>query len=144
MKIRFIKRHVVDLGEGRSQVYHAGDEHVFDGVVNEGYARKYIRRGWAEEVVSPLDLDGDGKAGGSKPAEPTDGVKTAAALLAALDGDPPMNFFTFKAEAKKILGDATPGNKDGIVAALQALVTPAPEEPAVEISGAGSEPALGE
>jgi hypothetical protein len=129
MKIRFTQRHVVDLGEGRSLVYDAGAEHVFEGAVGEGYARKYIRRGWAEEVVSPPDLDGDGKPGGSKPAEPTEGVKTPAELLAALDADPPMHFSTFEAEAKKILGDAIPRNKKGIVAALQALIQPPAETP---------------
>lgn len=75
--------------------------------------------------VNPLDHDGDGKPGGSKPAEPGDTVMTPADLLAALDATPPMEFFTFKAEAKKILGDKTPAKKDDIIAALQAAIAAA-------------------
>lgn len=40
--------------------------------------------------------------------------KTAAEVLALADG----NFMTFKAAAKKLLGDATPASKDEITAAL--------------------------
>jgi hypothetical protein len=43
----------------------------------------------------------------------------AAGLLEAVDT---MTFFAFKAEAKKILGDATPAGKADIIAALKALV----------------------
>lgn len=59
----------------------------------------------------PLDHDGDGKKGGA--------VKGKAEVLAMVDG----NFMSFKAAAKKLLGDAMPeaATKDAIVEALNAL-----------------------
>lgn len=53
MRIKFVTRHVVKQGDGKGPVYETGSEHDFDGPVAETYARKYIRRGWAEEVVQP-------------------------------------------------------------------------------------------
>ena len=50
-----------------------------------------------------------------------DQPKTAAEVLAmANDGT---HFQTFRSEAHKLLGDATPGSKDEIVLALEALAT---------------------
>ncbi len=45
MKIKFVQR----PGGGRD--FKVGDEADFNGRIEEGYARKYIDRGWAEEVV---------------------------------------------------------------------------------------------
>lgn len=59
-----------------------------------------------EETKTP-----DGTGG----AEP----KTAAEVLELVSG----NFMTFKAEAKKLLGDKTPGTKEEIIAALEDLAT---------------------
>jgi hypothetical protein len=71
--------------------------------------------------ASPLDHDGDGRPGGSLPAAPGDRVMSVAELIAAADADPPMAFFTFRAEAKKLLGDNLPATKAEIVDALKAL-----------------------
>lgn len=46
MKIKF-----TEAPKGRS--YKAGEVVEFAGPVPEGYARKYIARGWAEEYVEP-------------------------------------------------------------------------------------------
>lgn len=48
-------------------------------------------------------------------------AKTVAEVLALADGG--THFKTFEAEAKKILGDATPATKEDIVAALKAKQT---------------------
>ena len=45
MKIRFIVS-----PPGRPE-YKKGDVREFNGRIEEGYARKYVARGWAEEVV---------------------------------------------------------------------------------------------
>lgn len=50
MRIKFIQRHVVQQGDGKGPVYEAGQEYE---IADETYARKYIRRGWAEEVAQP-------------------------------------------------------------------------------------------
>lgn len=46
MRIKFVQRHVVQQGDGKGPVYEAGKEYE---IADETYARKYIRRGWAEE-----------------------------------------------------------------------------------------------
>ncbi|MET3648037.1 hypothetical protein [Phyllobacterium ifriqiyense] len=46
-------------------------------------------------------------------------AKTAQEVLELQTG----NFMTFKAEAKKLLGDQTPSNKEEIIAALEELAT---------------------
>lgn len=46
----------------------------------------------------------------------------AASLVLAMFEDPNVHFQTAKAEARKILGEATPETKDEIIAALQAKV----------------------
>lgn len=53
----------------------------------------------------------------------------AAALLAALEADPRMNFMAFSADARKILGDDMPAKKVEIIAALKALAEPDQETP---------------
>ena len=46
MKIKF-----TEAPKGRE--YKAGDVVEFKGPIPEGYARKYINRGWAEEYTEP-------------------------------------------------------------------------------------------
>jgi hypothetical protein len=53
------------------------------------------------------------------PAKPEDTALSPADLLAKVDE---LHFQTFKAEARKILGDETPDTKEAIVTALQAKV----------------------
>jgi len=58
VKIRFLLQ-----PKGRSE-YKAGDVVDFRGKVEEGYARKYIERGWAERADKPkaaVDADAEAK-----------------------------------------------------------------------------------
>lgn len=89
--------------EGKDGVYIPANEfnglrESFDGLREQNEA---LRKRIAE-------LDGNG---GQQP-------KTLDEVLALADDG--THFKTFEAEAKKILGDATPGTKDEIVAALKA------------------------
>lgn len=52
MKIKFLKPHKVQQGDGQGPRYSVGEEVSFDGPVAETYARKYIERGLAEEVMA--------------------------------------------------------------------------------------------
>jgi hypothetical protein len=78
MKLRFIQRAL-----GRPE-YQVGKIYDFNGQVEEGYAAKYIDRGWAVEVGggkkqdAPADAGGDVKdnktdEGGKDPSEGGDG-----------------------------------------------------------------------
>lgn len=124
MKITFIKRHAVQQHDGKGPVYEAGQTYAFDGFVAESYASKYIQRGYAEVaheapaadvLLPPVEAAGTPDTAG-------EANLTAEALLEAIQGDPPMEFFAFKAAASKILGDATPAKKVDIIEALKALV----------------------
>lgn len=66
--------------------------------------------------ADPLDHDGDGLPGGSMPAEPVE--MSAAGLVAAADT---LGWHTFKAAAKRILGDGCPTRKEDILVALADL-----------------------
>lgn len=61
-----------------------------------------------ERTSSPFDHDGDGKPGGSLPADPTPEIMTPTALIAASDSVP---YFTFVAEARQTLGDRMPASR---------------------------------
>lgn len=50
MKIKFIARPL-----GRPE-YKIGDEIEFNGPIDEGYARKYIARGWAEDISPKVSV----------------------------------------------------------------------------------------
>lgn len=50
MKIRFVQEHKVQQGDGRGPHYKVGDVVEFNGMVGESYGRKYVARGYAEEV----------------------------------------------------------------------------------------------
>lgn len=79
-------------------------------------------KGWAGryEVISGGDTEGKKAVANPAKAGKTDETpKTAAEVLELVSG----NFMTFKSEAKKLLGDNTPGTKDEIVAALEDLAT---------------------
>lgn len=59
MKIRFVKT----PEGGRKADFKVGDELDLVGPINEGYARKYIDRGWAEEVKpEPVAASAEEKA----------------------------------------------------------------------------------
>lgn len=51
MHIQFVKDHKVQQHDGKGPEYEAGVAYTFDGFVAETYARKYIARGYAFEVV---------------------------------------------------------------------------------------------
>lgn len=68
----------------------------------------------------PLDHDDDGKKGGSTPGQAGDAPMSVADLLAAAEVEPPMDWHTFRAEAKKFLGEDCPSKKDEIIDALKA------------------------
>lgn len=74
--------------------------------------------GWAGryEVISGDTKD---KEPVLNPKKTDDTPKTAQEVLELQTG----NFMTFKAEAKKLLGDQTPGTKEEIIAALEDLAT---------------------
>lgn len=61
------------------------------------------------------------KALGGDPEPVTDGPAKSASDVIALFEDGETNFFTAKAEAKKLLGDATPSTKNEIIEALRKL-----------------------
>lgn len=50
MKIRFIKRHKVQQGDGNGPLYETDSVHTFKGAIAETYGRKYVARGYAVEV----------------------------------------------------------------------------------------------
>jgi len=70
--------------------------------------------------ASPLDHDGDGRPGGSKPAGelPAD---IGAAALADLGERNAIDFATLRAGAQRFLGADTPSRKKDIITALRAL-----------------------
>ena len=76
MKIRFLLQ-----PKGRSE-YKAGDVVDFRGKVEEGYARKYIERGWAERADKPKAAVDDAEA---KIAD--DKAKAEAEAKAKADAD---------------------------------------------------------
>lgn len=53
MRIRFIKDHKVQQGDGKGPHYKAGAVHDFTGPVARTYALKYIARGYAVEEPAP-------------------------------------------------------------------------------------------
>lgn len=77
-------------------------------------ARRF--RGRRFRDADPLDHDRNGRRGGSRSAVIAGEPMTAAELLAKADE---LQFFTFKAEARRILGDGTPAKKAAIIVALQ-------------------------
>jgi hypothetical protein len=50
MKIKFTAKPL-----GRPE-YKIGNEVEFNGRIDEGYARKYIARGWAEDITPPVSV----------------------------------------------------------------------------------------
>ena len=70
--------------------------------------------------ANPLDHDGDGRPGGSKPAGelPAD---IGAAALADLGERNAIDFATLRAGAQRFLGADTPSRKKDMIAALRAL-----------------------
>jgi hypothetical protein len=79
-------------------------------------------KGWAGryEVISGGDTEGKKAVTNPAPAADKDeSPKTALQVLELQTG----NFMTFKSEAKKLLGDKTPGTKEEIIAALEELAT---------------------
>lgn len=52
MRIKFLKNYGIKEGQGSGPHYAAGTEYEFNGTFEEGYARAYIERGFAAEVVS--------------------------------------------------------------------------------------------
>lgn len=52
MKIRFLKPWTVKQGDNQGPKYEVGQMVDFAGAIAETYARKYIARGLAEEVVA--------------------------------------------------------------------------------------------
>lgn len=68
-----------------------------------------------------MDPDGNGKPGGSNAGKKAaDDAPSVTEVLALAEG----NFMTFKAAAKKVLGDDMPKTKDEIVEALKAKRSP--------------------
>ncbi|EJL54874.1 hypothetical protein PMI09_02190 [Rhizobium sp. CF122] len=96
----------------------------------------YGKEGKELPVGFELELDEEPKgwggrydilSGSTKGKEPATGAggdepKTAAEVL-AMAGDGSVQFMTFKAAAKELLGDKTPASKAEIVAALEDLAT---------------------
>lgn len=82
--------------------------------IGEEFTVKEAPAGWAGryEVIS----GGDSKAAKTPVINPAPAgeTKTVSEVLGLADA----NFMAFKSAAKKILGDATPGSKDEIIAAL--------------------------
>lgn len=75
-------------------------------------------KGWAGRYVV-ISGDTKEKEPVLNPKKTDDTPKTAEQVLELQTG----NFMTFKSEAKKLLGDQTPGNKEEIIAALEELAT---------------------
>lgn len=67
----------------------------------------------------PLDHDGNGKAGGSKPAVAVDDLTAAGLATAAELGT--IDYNTLRVAARRFLGDDVPTKKAEIIAALQIL-----------------------
>lgn len=79
-------------------------------------------KGWAGryDIISGGDRKGKDALTGVGPGNGDDGEpKSAAEVLKLASGQ----FMTFKAAAKKLLGDKTPDSKAEIVAALEELAT---------------------
>lgn len=58
MKIKFVSDWRVKQGDGKGPRYETGKEYVFEGMVAETYAKKYIARGLAVVAVDgPTVLD---------------------------------------------------------------------------------------
>ncbi len=88
--------------------------------VKDSYIVKtWLDAGVIEVVADDEERDTAPEGGGGDQDEP----KTAAEVLAMANT---VHFQTFKAEAVKLLGDATPSRKEDIVAALEERAT-APE-----------------
>lgn len=51
MRILFIKNMGRAEGQGAGTHYESGKEYTFTGAFGEGYARAYIERGYATEVI---------------------------------------------------------------------------------------------
>lgn len=73
----------------------------------------------AHPARDPLDHDGDGKAGGSKPAVNVDDLTAAGLATAAELGT--VDYNTLRLAARRFLGDDVPTKKAEIIAALHAL-----------------------
>ncbi|MBZ3690994.1 hypothetical protein [Phyllobacterium calauticae] len=82
-------------------------------VANEptGWAGRYEIISGGKEGKTAVTNPGSGQSG--------DTPRTALEVLELAGG----NFMTFKSEAKKLLGEKTPGTKDEIIAALEELAT---------------------
>jgi hypothetical protein len=67
----------------------------------------------------------------AKPSRPMPDLRSSPAyddtgkLIEAIEANPPMPWFSFKSEAKRILGDDMPEKKPDIIAALKAKRNPA-------------------
>lgn len=122
-------------GEGQGD-YVLINKADFDPAVHEAYeggsaselrrdgptVEEYVAAGYHASSYPP-----SGYASKSTPDEiaaaiaaQSGGDKTPAEVL-AMATDTEVHFKTFQAEARKILGDATPATKDEIIAALTAL-----------------------
>lgn len=128
MRIRFVRTHRVQQGDGKGPVYNAGEVHEFAGRVAETYAEKYVRRGDAVvEENAPASVaanpavpaDGDGGSGDGGAGEAGAKPSGAADLLAALDARPPMAWLAFASAAKKLLGEDAPSTKIELIEALR-------------------------
>lgn len=71
------------------------------------------------EARHPLDHDGDGKAGGSKPAVAVDDLTAAGLATAGELGT--IDYNTLRAAARRFLGDDVPTKKADIIAALHGV-----------------------
>lgn len=91
MRIKFLKNYGIKEGQGAGPHYAADKEYEFKGPVEEGYARAYIERGIALEVVSL----GDrllGAPGAAEHAENAAKAKVAAAAKAEADATAEVEF----------------------------------------------------
>jgi len=112
------KLHAAEAEHGEAEV------HVVDTSSENNPELERLR---AELLAKSKELD-ELRAAGKAPATSTDGKKddqpekTAAEVL-AMNSDPSVDFMTFKAAARKILGSDTPSTKAEIIAALEDKAT---------------------
>lgn len=131
----FSKRWMVEVGSAEQRALQKAatkvgeaEVHVVDTSIGQNPELEKLRAELAEKNAEIDRLKSGtkstGKAGSTvKTKEPTaDADKTAAEVL-AMANDSNVEFMTFKAAARKILGEDTPATKAEIIAALEDKAT---------------------
>ncbi|WP_312808769.1 hypothetical protein [Agrobacterium cavarae] len=99
------------------------ERHVVDTTVVDNAELEALRAQLAERnaEIERLTRNNPGKA--AKTDDKNAGGEKSAAEVLKMANDPSVEFMTFKAAAKKVLGDATPSTKAEIIAALEDKAT---------------------